>query len=163
MDFRSAKTLFGRKRNPMTKNPACVLLALGLFLASVAALTAVAQSSGTPIAHNIWTSGAPLPIPVWCPIVATLNGQVYVIGGTNANGTEIADTQIYDPVTNTWSVGTPLPVPNCAVWPHPSTVSCMLLAAILTPAACGPTIRARKRGPRELQCLKPEPTWGWQC
>jgi N-acetylneuraminic acid mutarotase len=38
-----------------------------------------------------------------------LKGQIYLVGGYNGS-VDIADTQIYNPSTNTWSTGTPLPI-----------------------------------------------------
>jgi len=41
--------------------------------------------------------------------VGVLSGQIYVVGGLNASNTIIADTQIYNPTTDTWSAGVSLP------------------------------------------------------
>lgn len=84
-----------------------------LFLLSTlaAAVTAAAQPAA---AHNSWRSGAPLPTAVWCPIVGVAGGQIYVVGGVDAFGNELANTQIYNPSIDTWSEGAPLPIPNCA-------------------------------------------------
>ena len=43
---------------------------------------------------------------------ALLSGSIYVVGGANASGTVINNLQIYNPTTNTWSTGTPLPAVN---------------------------------------------------
>jgi len=43
------------------------------------------------------------------PAVAVLENQIYAVGGGTPTG-QIADTQIYDPATNSWSTGAPLPV-----------------------------------------------------
>lgn len=41
---------------------------------------------------------------------AESGGLVYVIGGLNpTTGTALASVDIYDPVTNSWSAGTPMP------------------------------------------------------
>ena len=66
------------------------------------------------VVHNSWSTGAAMPTAVWGPMVAALEDKIYVVGGTNANGKEIADVQIYDPLADTWSSGTPLPTPNTA-------------------------------------------------
>ena len=42
---------------------------------------------------------------VWAPNT----GKLYVFGGGDALGTVVNTTRIYDPGTNTWSVGTPMP------------------------------------------------------
>jgi N-acetylneuraminic acid mutarotase len=60
-------------------------------------------------AHNTWTSGAPMPVPLDGTAVAVLENQIYIVGGGNDNSSISADTQIYDPATNTWSTGVPLP------------------------------------------------------
>lgn len=98
------------------KKHAFGLLTLTLILAIVGATptTTAAQTSVEPaIVHNSWSSGAPMPTAVWCPMVGVLEGQIYVVGGVNAAGTTIAETQIYDPATNTWNIGKPLPKPTC--------------------------------------------------
>jgi N-acetylneuraminic acid mutarotase len=43
-----------------------------------------------------------------------LEGQIYLVGGCSPGGRAVVgDTQIYDPATNTWSTGAPLPTPIC--------------------------------------------------
>jgi N-acetylneuraminic acid mutarotase len=91
-----------------------------------AAVTLGAQTSGMSddgavptVAHNTWTSGAPMPTAVMFPMVAVLGGQIYVVGGATGGtvGTVtgiVADTQVFDPATNAWSTGVPLPTPLCA-------------------------------------------------
>lgn len=44
-----------------------------------------------------------MPTPRAFPAVAVLNGQVYVIGGREANGTALEVVERYDPVSDTWS------------------------------------------------------------
>lgn len=78
-----------------------------LFLSVGVASVVVAQAPA--VSHNTWSSGTPLPIPVWVPAVGVIKNQIYVVGGFNAAKTAIADTQIYNPVTNAWKSGTPLP------------------------------------------------------
>jgi hypothetical protein len=84
---------------------------LVLMLAWLMGTVSMAVAQAPAIAHNTWSSGAPLPTAVFSPATAMLKGKIYVIGGTNADGTVIADTQIYDPATDTWSAGVPLPTP----------------------------------------------------
>jgi uncharacterized repeat protein (TIGR03803 family) len=65
------------------------------------------------IVHNSWGSGKAIPTAIFGPGgVAVLSNQIYVIGGVNAANTVIADTQIYNPTTNTWSTGVSLPTPT---------------------------------------------------
>ena len=42
--------------------------------------------------------------------VAQLNGKVYVLGGYPSNRISVKTVQVYDPGTNEWTFGTPLPV-----------------------------------------------------
>ena len=42
---------------------------------------------------------------------AVWEGRIIAVGGLNAQGDAIANTDIYDPVTDTWSGGPDLPVP----------------------------------------------------
>ena len=73
-------------------------------------VASVAVAQAPPVNHNTWSSGAALPTAVVAPGgVAVLKNEIYVVGGVNADGTTIADTQIYNPATNSWSSGVPLP------------------------------------------------------
>ncbi|MBK7425168.1 MAG: hypothetical protein IPJ48_19995 [Propionivibrio sp.] len=67
------------------------------------------------------TQKAAIPTPCYNPgIASTSNGKIYVMGGcqppiSNPGGppSAVLDTvQIFNPQTNTWSVGTPLPSPR---------------------------------------------------
>jgi N-acetylneuraminic acid mutarotase len=66
-------------------------------------------------ANNTWAIKAVLPGgPRWNLAAATLNGKIYVIGG-QADGAPVqyfSRVDIYDPSTDTWSSGTPLPAPR---------------------------------------------------
>jgi N-acetylneuraminic acid mutarotase len=84
-------------------------LLVALLLSVGTASLAVAQTPA--VVHNTWTAGAAMPTAVWNPAVGVLNGEIYVVGGANADGTTIADTQIYHPARDTWSIGVPLPTP----------------------------------------------------
>lgn len=65
------------------------------------------------IVHNTWSSGSNMPTALWAPAgVGVLGGLIYVVGGCTNSGV-IADTQIYNPTTNTWSTGVSLPVTGC--------------------------------------------------
>lgn len=86
------------------------LLLLSLLFVGTASLV-TAQSP--EVTHNTWTSGAPLPTPVTFATAALLKDEIYVIGGNlgpgeNGNGF-VADVQIYNPATNTWSTGVSYP------------------------------------------------------
>src|ERR1035441_8990908 len=97
----------------MTKKHASRLLTLTLTLAIAAAMPTTAQTSAdgstrTPIAHNTWSSGAPMPTAVQFPAVGVIGGQIYVIGGINDTGI-VADTQIYNTVTHNLKNGSTTP------------------------------------------------------
>ena len=86
-----------------------ISLLVGLLLSVGTAAIVVAQTPA--VVHNAWTAGAPMPSAAWDTAVGKLKGQIYVVGGNDANGTIITNTQIYNPATNTWSTGVPLPTP----------------------------------------------------
>jgi len=62
---------------------------------------------------NSWSMGLPLPKQVTSAGGAALNGKFYVIGGYTGpsayDNTITASVEIYDPVLNTWSIGTRMP------------------------------------------------------
>ena len=60
------------------------------------------------VTHNTWTSGAPMPTPLAFSTAAVLKNEIYVVGGNNGTG-QVADVQIYNPVTNAWSTGVSYP------------------------------------------------------
>ena len=60
-----------------------------------------------------WTKAAPIPVPRNQHSVALLDGKIYVIGGQfNHDSQQLDQTMvdIYDPASDTWSEGPPLPV-----------------------------------------------------
>jgi hypothetical protein len=76
--------------------------------------TTVALNEVYDPASNSWTTKEPMHYPVVAYASAVVDGKIYVIGGTN----EFHDpddplytdhNQIYDPSTDTWSLGAPLP------------------------------------------------------
>lgn len=69
-------------------------------------------STQTFTVHNSWRTGKAMPTAVWAPAGAgVISGQIYVVGGYPGSGysVPVADNQIYNPVTNTWSSGAALP------------------------------------------------------
>jgi N-acetylneuraminic acid mutarotase len=59
-----------------------------------------------------WSTMAPIPTPVSSYASAVLDGKIYIIGGRTAtvkvkNATDLV--QIFDPKTNRWTEGTPIP------------------------------------------------------
>jgi len=71
--------------------------------------TTTLTSSKKFVVHDSWSSGAPIPTAVAYSTAAAVSGRIYVVGGVNAAGTIVANTQIYNPATNTWSTGGSLP------------------------------------------------------
>jgi glucose/arabinose dehydrogenase len=52
-----------------------------------------------------WNAIAPMITPRGGATAQVLNGDIYVIGGMDANGQSVNTVEIYDPDTNTWRVG----------------------------------------------------------
>jgi N-acetylneuraminic acid mutarotase len=67
-------------------------------------------------ASNSWTRGAAMPYPVVLYASAVVDNKIYVIGGQDefvtAGDPNVAFNQIYDPATDTWSQGAPIPAPT---------------------------------------------------
>lgn len=59
-----------------------------------------------------WTTVAPLPSPRQENAVVELAGEIYVIGGFDAQASVLASVQAYDPGTNTWRDVASLPEPR---------------------------------------------------
>lgn len=57
-----------------------------------------------------WSARADLLEPNSEMSVAELDGKIYIFGGYPATRLSVATVQVYDSVTDTWSLGTPLPV-----------------------------------------------------
>jgi N-acetylneuraminic acid mutarotase len=61
---------------------------------------------------DTWSIKTPIPTPVFDYASAVVDSKIYVIGGLAPNDTLIMRVnlnQIYDPATDTWSLGSPLP------------------------------------------------------
>ncbi|OWY20387.1 T9SS C-terminal target domain-containing protein [Sphingobacteriales bacterium UPWRP_1] len=62
-----------------------------------------------PVANNYLPDVAPLPIPVDDHVQAVWRDSlIYVISGWS-NNNNVANVQIYNPATNEWTIGTPVP------------------------------------------------------
>ena len=57
-----------------------------------------------------WSARANLLEPNSEMSVAELEGKIYIFGGYPSTRVSVATVQVYDSVTDTWSLGTPLPV-----------------------------------------------------
>ena len=56
------------------------------------------------IATNQWTTGAPLPKALYGSVAETVNGKLYVMGGSdNTGGAYISTNYVYDPTSDTWA------------------------------------------------------------
>jgi hypothetical protein len=63
--------------------------------------------------NNSWTTGAPIPIPVFAYASAALDDKIYITGGEKGASEQSPFTtalQIYNVATNSWSTGKSLPV-----------------------------------------------------
>ena len=67
-------------------------------------------------AADAWAKLAPAPVPVGAFGAAGVAGKLYVVGGCAFNSDCRVNLtgmlQIYDPATNTWSSGSPMPTPR---------------------------------------------------
>jgi hypothetical protein len=61
-----------------------------------------------PVA-NTYTAKAPNTLGVWNHSALYAGGKVYKIGGTNSAGTQVANLEIYDVASNTWTAGASMP------------------------------------------------------
>src|ERR1700690_581274 len=81
------------------------MMASLLFVGAASQINAQAP----PVAHNTWTSGAPLPTAVSSAASAVLKNEIYVVGGSGSTE-NLADVQIFNPATNSWSSGPSYPI-----------------------------------------------------
>ncbi|MEI6949542.1 kelch repeat-containing protein [Paraflavisolibacter sp. H34] len=74
--------------------------------------TATAPSPFTVTAFSsAWTERAPMATPRAQHGALAANGKIYVFGGINGSG-PLGSLEIYDPLTNKWSAGAPMPAPS---------------------------------------------------
>ena len=54
-----------------------------------------------------------MPTAVWFPAATgVIKNQIYLVGGYDSSEAIVADNQIYNPLTNSWSTGAPIPAPT---------------------------------------------------
>ena len=75
-------------------------------------------------ATNTWGTEASMPTPRAYLSASVVNGKIYLIGGEEYSSispyySETNVNEVYDPATNTWTTGTPIPT---AVYGYASTV-----------------------------------------
>jgi N-acetylneuraminic acid mutarotase len=58
-----------------------------------------------------WSSMANAPSATEAPTAVDINGKIYMVNGWDVSGNPTAELDIYDTATNTWTTGTPNPVP----------------------------------------------------
>ena len=64
---------------------------------------ALASVERYDIDRDEWTFVAPMPFPLSDRAAAVVGGKIYVFGGCSGFFTLVADVDVYDPVTDTWS------------------------------------------------------------
>jgi len=71
----------------------------------------VALNEVYDVANDSWTTKKPIHYPVDSYASAVVDGKIYVISGFEGlyHGTLVDYTQIYDPTTDSWSMGASLP------------------------------------------------------
>lgn len=73
--------------------------------------TALAVNEAFDVQAGVWVSRAPMPIPmmdIYSTTYFPATGRIYVIGGFDGS-IERNTVQIYDPSSDTWSLGSPMP------------------------------------------------------
>ena len=88
-----------------------ILAMVALILAGCLGATTPSSAPIDQMAPGTWTSFAPLPAARQEVAVATLRGQVWVIGGFGTTAEPTATAESYDPASNTWTARASVPVP----------------------------------------------------
>ncbi|HYS54207.1 MAG TPA: kelch repeat-containing protein [Thermoanaerobaculia bacterium] len=66
---------------------------------------------------NVWTTVASMPFALSDRAAATMGGKIFVFGGCRNAFSFVADVDVYDPVTDTWSTApTDMPGPRAAFY-----------------------------------------------
>jgi N-acetylneuraminic acid mutarotase len=88
-----------------------VLISILLFLEIYPNLIAVSNAQGQT-RENGWMKGAPMPNPRTEVIAASLDDDVYVIGGFTSDGMGSSLVEMYNSTADSWKTDVaPLPVP----------------------------------------------------
>jgi N-acetylneuraminic acid mutarotase len=76
----------------------------------VGVFTPTAELDAYDPATNSWTTRAPMPVLSAAMASATLNGKLFVAGGSDPElGTALGTLSIYDPATDMWSIKASMP------------------------------------------------------
>ena len=125
----------------------------------------LAEWSSTGCAE--WTKAAPLPTPRNQHSVGVINGQIYIIGGQfNHDSQQLDQTlvDIYDPASDTWVEGPPLPVAHShsegATFVHQNRI--WMVGGHSTPEGgkkgfCSDVVTLREGEEWEVTCHLPKP------
>jgi len=65
-----------------------------------------------PLAQNGWFNPTNLSTPRMGASASVVNGKIYVIGGEDSSRVLLANNEMYDPLTNTWTTKAPMPTPR---------------------------------------------------
>src|SRR2546430_14286751 len=76
----------------------------GLLFWLIFVSTGRTQNGGT------WQTRAPMPVSRQELATGVLNGKVYVVGGYDADAHSTATVQVYNPITDTWTLAQALPI-----------------------------------------------------
>lgn len=72
------------------------------------------------VATDSWSFGAPMPTPRAGLGLAVVADKIYAVGGRDGaipgSGSPLAALEIYDPATDSWSAGPPMPTPRMDVY-----------------------------------------------
>ncbi|MEM2081945.1 MAG: kelch repeat-containing protein [Candidatus Bathyarchaeia archaeon] len=105
----------------MRKNAALMLI-LAFLTASCLADARPSRAATAAAVEDTWTAKAPMQQARAGLGVVAVNGKIYAIGGSTANGSAyppdifaggfVGTNEVYDPETDTWSYRTPMPTPR---------------------------------------------------
>ena len=90
-------------------------VALFLFISLFVGLLPSRHAQATLAEDGCWYYRAPMPTPLRARAAVESGGKIYVIGGVNADDERVADVDVYDPATDTWSSGPSLGYPRAWV------------------------------------------------
>ena len=121
-NFPSAKAQAAKDQSSWTTVAPMITARGGLGVATVnGEIYAIGGLSGnSPVnvnemydpATNVWTSETPMPTARSGCAIAVYDNEIYVIGGTVGNNEYVGNNEVYDPETNTWTTEASMPTPR---------------------------------------------------